>query len=89
MCRKYILLRQPITVKTSEKSQHFLKRQLFFVGADSGMMHLASAAQLPVVGLFSVTKTDKYAPYGTKSAAINTNETTIDDWIQAIKDSLE
>jgi heptosyltransferase III len=67
----------------------FFKNTAVFVGADSGMMHLASAAQLPVVGLFSVTKTDKYAPYGTKSVAINTNETTIDDWIQAIKDSLE
>lgn len=67
----------------------FFKSTAVFVGADSGMMHLASAAQLPVVGLFSVTKTDKYAPYGTKSVAINTNETTIEDWIQAIKDSLE
>ena len=67
----------------------FFKNTAVFVGADSGMMHLASAAQLPVVGLFSVTKTDKYAPYGAKSVAINTNETTIDDWIQAIKDSLE
>jgi len=88
MCRKYILLRQPIIAKTLEKSQRFLKHSCF-VGADSGMMHLASAAQLPVVGLFSVTNTDKYAPYGAKSVAINTNETTIDDWIQAIKDSLE
>lgn len=67
----------------------FFKNTAVFVGADSGMMHLASAAQLPVVGLFSVTKTDKYAPYGTKSVAINTNETSIEDWIQAIKVSLE
>lgn len=66
----------------------FFKNTEIFVGADSGMMHLASAAQIPVIGLFSVTKPDKYAPYGAKSVAINTNETAIEDWIQAIKDSL-
>ena len=66
----------------------FFKNTAIFVGADSGMMHLASAAQIPIVGLFSVTKTDKYAPYNEKSIAINTNETTIENWIQAIKDGL-
>jgi len=44
-----------------------------FIGADSGIMHLASAAQTPTVGLFSVTDQSLYAPYNENSVAINTN----------------
>jgi heptosyltransferase-3 len=46
-----------------------------FIGADSGMMHLASAAQIPTVGLFSVTSGNRYQPYDNGSIAVNTNET--------------
>ena len=45
----------------------------FFIGADSGMMHLASASQTPTVGLFSVTKAEVYTPYNERSTYINTN----------------
>ncbi|WP_317048268.1 glycosyltransferase family 9 protein [Flavobacterium arcticum] len=45
----------------------------FFIGADSGMMHLASASQTPTVGLFSITKESVYTPYNSSSTAINTN----------------
>jgi len=34
-----------------------------FIGADSGIMHLSCASGAPTVGLFSVTKVDKYKPY--------------------------
>jgi len=44
-----------------------------FIGADSGIMHLASAAQTPTVGLFSITDQSLYAPYNENSVAINTN----------------
>jgi heptosyltransferase-3 len=44
-----------------------------FIGADSGMMHLASAAHVPTVGLFSVTDQKRYEPYNNNSIAINTN----------------
>lgn len=44
------------------------------VAADSGMMHLSSAALTPTIGLFSVTNTDMYAPYGNGSTYINTNK---------------
>lgn len=55
-----------------------------FIGADSGIMHLASAAQTPVVGLFSITNTDKYKPYNEGSMAIDTNAMNIDDIVNAI-----
>ena len=34
-----------------------------FIGADSGIMHLASAVQTPTIGLFSVSNIKKYEPY--------------------------
>lgn len=46
-----------------------------FIGADSGIMHLASSGQIPTVGLFSVTNEHRYCPYGKQSLAINTNTT--------------
>lgn len=55
-----------------------------FIGADSGIMHLASASKAPTVGLFSVTNTDKYQPYGNDSMAVNTNTSTTDDLIREI-----
>lgn len=50
-----------------------------FIGADSGIMHLASASQTPVVGLFSVTQPVKYMPYGNGSVAVNTNSCTVEE----------
>ncbi|WP_310378803.1 glycosyltransferase family 9 protein [Flavobacterium sp.] len=67
----------------------FLKNTSLFIGADSGMMHLASAAQIPIVGLFSVTTIEKYAPYNSKSVAIQTEHSGIDEWIQTIKNVLQ
>lgn len=55
-----------------------------FIGADSGMMHLASASGANTVGLFAVTETGIYAPYNGDSLAINTSETTIDDWFDIL-----
>lgn len=44
-----------------------------FIGADSGIMHLASSSLTPTIGLFSVTDEKKYHPYNNGSKAINTN----------------
>src|SRR5699024_3152028 len=49
-----------------------------FVGADSGMMHLAVASKTPVMGLFNVTDSKKYRPYGEKNQAVNTIQTSIE-----------
>jgi ADP-heptose:LPS heptosyltransferase len=43
-----------------------------FIGADSGMMHLAGASGVPTIGLFSVTDETVYGPYGDGSAAVRT-----------------
>ncbi|HET7361689.1 MAG TPA: glycosyltransferase family 9 protein, partial [Salinimicrobium sp.] len=45
-----------------------------FIGADSGIMHLANATTTPTFGLFSVTKSDKYEPYGNNSRSLDTRE---------------
>jgi ADP-heptose:LPS heptosyltransferase len=44
-----------------------------FIGADSGIMHLASSALTPTIGLFTVSNASKYGPYGNQSVAIDTN----------------
>jgi len=56
-----------------------------FIGADSGIMHLASASQAPTVGLFSITNPAAYGPYGNKSIGISTTDMTIDNCIGLIK----
>lgn len=59
-----------------------------FIGADSGMMHLAVASKIPVIGLFCITSPEKYQPYGQQNFAINTTETSIAESIQLIKNNL-
>jgi len=59
-----------------------------FVGADSGIMHLASASKVPTVGLFSISKLNKYEPYGNNSIGIDTTKNEIPDFIKAINSIL-
>ncbi|WP_223548093.1 glycosyltransferase family 9 protein [Aestuariivivens sp. NBU2969] len=65
-----------------------IKNTSIFIAADNGVMHLASASLTPTIGFFSVTNPLVYAPYGNRSKAFNTNETNIDDWINAVSDML-
>ncbi|PZR10566.1 MAG: ADP-heptose--LPS heptosyltransferase [Flavobacterium psychrophilum] len=60
-----------------------------FIGADSGIMHLAASSQAPVVGLFSVTNPEKYEPYGNGSIAVDTNKVDLDENILLVKKILE
>lgn len=60
-----------------------------FIGADSGMMHLASASQIPTIGLFSVTQIKKYKPFNQGSCAINTDRKELKDWIKTIRKVLK
>lgn len=59
-----------------------------FVGADCGIMHLASASHTPTVGLFSVTDMSKYRPYGNNSIAIDTNNHPPEEIVTAIGEVL-
>ena len=60
-----------------------------FIGADSGIMHLASSALTPTVGLFSRANINTYLPYGNRSMAINTNTGDVESWIATIKNVLQ
>jgi ADP-heptose:LPS heptosyltransferase len=60
-----------------------------FVGADSGIMHLASASNATTVGLFSVSNIKKYEPYGNNSVGVDTNTNSIPDFIKVINKALQ
>lgn len=55
-----------------------------FIGADSGIMHLASASKIPVVGLFNVTNPLKYGPYNNNSFAIETEYDDMENIIDVL-----
>lgn len=59
-----------------------------FIGADSGMMHLASASKAPVIGLFAVTNSAIYAPYSNGSVAIDTSKCGENDLFDAVDNIL-
>jgi ADP-heptose:LPS heptosyltransferase len=62
---------------------------IVFIGADSGMMHLASSVQTPTVGLFKVTNLKGYAPYGNDSVALDTNTTDTAGLIKIVNSILK
>jgi len=40
------------------------KRSAFYIGNDSGLMHLAAACGIPTLGLFGPSPVEQYAPWG-------------------------
>lgn len=64
-----------------------LKNSELFIGADSGIMHLA-ATSTTTFGLFSTTPREKYQPFGEFNLGINMNETSVDDFIEMLKNFL-
>ena len=67
----------------------FISHTSLFIAADSGIMHLGSAAQIPVIGLFAATREYMYRPYGYGSRSVNTNELTVDHIIDQITNYLK
>lgn len=61
-----------------------IENSTIFIGADSGMMHLAASTNTPTLGLFNITKSNVYGPYGGKSQSIDTNSLNISEIIKII-----
>lgn len=51
-----------------------LERCTLFVGNDSGLMHMAAAAQVPTVGLFGPSRPENYRPWGDLAVAVRTEK---------------
>lgn len=51
-----------------------LKRCALFVGNDSGLMHMAAAANIPTVGLFGPSRPENYRPWGELGVAVRTEK---------------
>lgn len=49
-----------------------LGRAALFVGNDSGLMHMAAAAQAPTLGLFGPSREALYGPWGPRTASART-----------------
>lgn len=63
-----------------------IENSILFIGADSGIMHLATSTNTPTLGLFNgATDPNKYSPYGKHKESININEVTIKEIISKIK----
>lgn len=66
----------------------FFQNVEVFIGADSGMMHLAATAT-KTIGLFkNDTKMEIYQPFGNTNLGINTSKKSIEDCIAIVKTSL-
>lgn len=66
----------------------FMANTAIFVGADSGMMHLATTSGTTTIGLFHVTDPSRYKPYGNKNCSLITTSFTTEGLIQEIKNRL-
>ena len=49
-----------------------LGRCALYIGNDSGLMHMAAAAEVPTLGLFGPSRDEIYAPWGTQTAVVRT-----------------
>jgi ADP-heptose:LPS heptosyltransferase len=49
-----------------------LQRCAFYVGNDSGLMHLTAASDIPTLGLFGPSREEHYAPWGPRCGLVRT-----------------
>lgn len=75
--------------KDIRKISSVIANSELFIGADSGIMHLASASQVNTLGLFSVTNIKKYRPYNLKSKPIDTNTNDFDACLKIVNQTLD
>jgi heptosyltransferase III len=50
------------------------ERSAFYIGNDSGLMHMAAASGIPTLGLFGPSREDIYGPWGEHAASVRTPE---------------
>ena len=55
-----------------------------FIGADSGMLHLAHSSSVTTIGLFNITESEFYGVYGDNNISIDTNDNNSDYIINTI-----
>ena len=60
-----------------------------FIGADSGIMHLASASLTPTIGLFGFTNPETFGPYANESTAVDTRTTSVEQWLATTRNILD
>lgn len=60
-----------------------------FIGADSGMMHLASASGTPVIGLFKADNVKLYEPYNKGSVGVHTGLVDRTELLRIIRRTLD
>ena len=66
-----------------------IENSAIFIGADSGVMHLAASTNTPTFGLFNGrTNPEKYGSYGSYKYVIETKKTGIDELVKEIKNTL-
>ncbi len=58
--------------------QALLRRSALYIGNDSGLMHMAAAADIPTLGLFGPSADWRYRPWGDKGAVVRTPESLIE-----------
>lgn len=51
-----------------------LQRADLYIGNDSGLMHMAAASGVPVLGLFGPSRDEIYAPWGPLTSVVRTEE---------------
>jgi len=61
--------------QTITQTYAYIKLSNLFIGNDSGLMHLAAAANIATIGLFGPTNHTLYSPYGKKCFILRTKET--------------
>jgi hypothetical protein len=50
-----------------------------YISLDCGVMHLACATQVPTLGIFTVTNTDEWGPYGRNDRVVHAGERAPED----------
>lgn len=66
----------------------FISNCRLFIGADSGVMHLASASQTTTIGLFRAANAEMYTPYGNNSTYVNVCDNSVEEVIAVVKNIL-